>query len=215
MKIGVLGSGKMGLALGAALARQGHDVIFGTRDRARVSERLRERRLDAPVASHRDAVRVAQLVVLATRWEETESILAESAPFDGKVVLSCVGAEGEHGPIVLDASTSAAEEIARWAPTARVVEAFNATYSEFVDLSPQPPGAPTVLYCGDNSDAKSTVRTIIEELGFDPLDSGPLANARQLEALTRLVIYFVRKAGYGPLGIHPQWIINAPASYQQ
>jgi 8-hydroxy-5-deazaflavin:NADPH oxidoreductase len=204
MKIGILGTGKMGTALGRAFARLGHDVVFGTSD----PERGARLNPGARVVSHRDAAEHGEMLVLATRWENTEEVLRASAPFDGKVLMSCVNPATETEALAVGHTTSAAEEIARWAPTARVVEAFNGTYSEAVNLSPENPTGETVFLCGDDDAARRAVADLTKALGFDPLDAGPLRNARYLEPLAALVVYLVRKAGYGPLGIHQEWKRN-------
>jgi 8-hydroxy-5-deazaflavin:NADPH oxidoreductase len=207
MRIGILGTGKMGTALGRAFARLGHDVVFGTSD----PERGTRLNPGAKVVTHREAAEHGELVVLATRWENTEEVLRSSGPFEGKVLMSAVNAATETEALAVGHTTSAAEEIARWAPTARVVEAFNGTYSEAVNLAPESATGETVLVCGDDAAARNTVATLTKSLGFDPLDAGPLRNARYLEPLAALMVYLVRQAGYGPLGIHQQWVRNMKA----
>ena len=189
MKIGVLGGGRMGTALGGALERIGHQVMTGSRRTGK---------------SHREAAIFGDVLVLATRWEDTQRILEECGPFDSKVLISCVNPETDDEPLVVGHTTSAAEEIARWAPGAKVVEAFNGLYAEWLDLAPAA-SSQTVLYCGDDAAARETVRSLIVALGFDALDAGPLRNARYLEPMTSLLVYLVRVAGYGPTGIHAEW----------
>ncbi|MBV8518754.1 MAG: NAD(P)-binding domain-containing protein [Acidobacteria bacterium] len=205
MQVAVVGSGRMGMAMGLALSRIGDDVRFTSRDPARVAAALRARGADLPAGPQRDACD-AELIVLATGWAETRAALEAASPRDGTIVLTCVNPEPEDLPLAGARVTSAAEEIARWAPRTRVVEAFNMVYAEAVDLAPHGAPAQTVLYCGDDADARAAVADRIRRLGFDALDAGPLTNARELEATSRLLVYLVRVAGYGPLGIHPRWI---------
>lgn len=127
-----------------------------------------------------------------------------AGPLDHKVVLSCVNPETDDSPLAVGHTSSAAEEIARMIPGARVVEAFNGTYAEAIDLAPRPTSQ-TVMYCGDDALARQLVASVIRRLGFDALDAGPLRNARYLEPLAALVVHLVRKAGYGPMGIHQEW----------
>ena len=205
MKVAVIGCGRMGIALGSALARTGDDVLFASRDPHRVDALLQQRGVRARAGTLQDVAQHAELVVLATAWDNTRAALDAAAPLDGKTILSCVNAETGSGELAT-LTTSAAEEIATWVPRAHVVEAFNGTYAEMVDLAPDPPVKQTVLYCGDSAAARDTVASIIRRLGFDPLDAGPLRNARYLEPLAQLVVWLVRKAGYGPTGIHQQWL---------
>jgi len=194
----------MGIAVGSALARTGDEVRFVSRDPERVTSILRQRSIRATAAPLRRAAVDADLVVLATAWHDTQAVLAAAAPLDGKVILSVVNPETDDSPLAIGHSTSAAEEIARLAPGARVVEAFNGTYAQAIDLAPQAT-TQTVMYCGDDAAARDLVASVIRRLGFDALDAGPLRNARYLEPLAALVVYLVRTAGYGPLGIRQEW----------
>lgn len=190
----------MGLALGSALARTGDVVRFASRNPERI----------AGAVPLRDAAAGADLVVLATAWHETKEILDAAGPLDQKIVLSCVNPETDDSPLAVGHTTSAAEEIGRMIPGARVVEAFNGTYAQAIDLAPGP-SSQTVMYCGDDAVARQVVASVIRRLGFDALDAGPLRNARYLEPLAALVVYLVRKAGYGPLGIHQEWKRSQPS----
>jgi 8-hydroxy-5-deazaflavin:NADPH oxidoreductase len=199
----------MGYALGRAFVRLGDRVCFGSREPARVAETCRAEGIAAMTGAPRDAAAFGDVIVLATVWQETAARVHAAGSLDGKIILSCVnptsqseGSDGER--LEIGHSTSAAEQIAAWAPGARVVETFNATYAEAIDMAPQPLRE-TVLYCGDDREACGLAAAIIERFGFDPLDAGPLRNARYLEPLSALVVHLVRNAGYGPLGIRQQW----------
>jgi len=196
-RIGVIGSGRMGTAIGSAFARAGAEVLFGTR-RAGATETRH--------GSHRDAVAFGDVIVVAVRWSEAQRILADIGDFGGKILLSCTNAETDEAPLAVGFTTSAAELIQSWAPTARVVEAFIDTYAAHLDASPHfSVTPPTVLYCGDDDEARAVAARLIRSLGFDALDAGPLANARYMEPLAQLVVYFVRKRGLGPLGLSVHW----------
>jgi predicted dinucleotide-binding enzyme len=209
MKIGVIGCGRMGIALGAALSRIGERVTFATRDPARVTALCRDAGIEARVGSH-DALSATELIVLATSWEDTRRLLDEAPPLGGKIVLSCVNPSTRDNPLSIGHTSSAGEQIAGWAAGARVVEAFNGTYAEALDLAPGRETRETVLYCGDDDEARDTAGALIRRLGFDALDAGPLRNARYLEPLAQLAVYLVRIKGYGPLGIHQEWPRLAP-----
>jgi predicted dinucleotide-binding enzyme len=187
----------MATAIGAAFGRIGHEVVHGS---ARRDHR------ELRVMPHHEAVAFGEFLVLATRWEDTRRVLERSGSFDGKVLMSCVNPETAIDRLEVGHITSAAEEIARWAPTARVVEAFNATYAEWLDLAPANRSDQTVMFCGDDENAREQVRSFISALGFDPLDAGPLRNARYLEPHAALMVYLVREAGYGPKGLYPRWV---------
>jgi predicted dinucleotide-binding enzyme len=108
-------------------------------------------------------------------------------------------------------TTSAAEEIQRAVPGARIVKAFNTVFAQILG-SPEAKTADgskvQVLYAGDDDAAKATVRSLIESGGFEPVDAGPLANARHLEPLGMLNIYLAYVAGRGT-GVVPAWVAVA------
>ena len=198
MKFGIIGSGRMGTALGSALERVGHQVMFGSRDESRRHESQRL------AGTYREASRYGEAVILATPWPYTISALEQADGLAGKVLLSCVNPETDDSPLAIGHTTSAAEEIARRVPKAHIVEAFNGIYAAAIDLTPAPSKA-TVAYCTDDPSARELAAMLIRSFGFDALDCGPLRNARYLEPLASLTVYLVRQAGYGPLGIHCEW----------
>jgi predicted dinucleotide-binding enzyme len=99
--------------------------------------------------------------------------------------------------LALGHTTSAAEQVARRAPGARVVKAFNTTGAGNM-ANPRFGGvAASMFLCGDDSAAKRTVAGLAEALGFEPVDVGPLAQARLLEAVAMLWISMAVAFGYG------------------
>ncbi len=106
-------------------------------------------------------------------------------------------------------STSAAEEIAKRLPGAKVVKAFNTTFAQVLqDGAAFKQGKGQVFFAGDEDGAKSKVKALIESLGFEAMDAGPLANSRYLEPIGMLNIYFGYMAQKGT-GITPGWFNRA------
>ncbi len=100
--------------------------------------------------------------------------------------------------LVLGHTTSAGEEIAKWALGAKVVKAFNTVLAPVIHSSPQFGNqTATVFYCGDDAAAKAIVAGLAKESDFDPVDAGPLKNARYLEALTELLVQLAYGLGMG------------------
>jgi 8-hydroxy-5-deazaflavin:NADPH oxidoreductase len=200
MRIGVLGSGRMGAAVGAALARAGHDVAFGARDAGRP---LTLRGIDTPVetVTYAGAAAYGEVLILAVHWTAAREVVSALAPCT-KVLLSCTNPETDEAPLAVGFHTSAAEEIQSWSGGARVVEALNYIYAERLDVAPElDQRGVTVALCGDDDEARAVAASLIHDLRFDPLDAGPLRNARYLEPLAQLVVYLVREQGLGPLGL--------------
>ena len=97
-----------------------------------------------------------------------------------------------------DPGSSGARLIAGWLGTDRVVKAFNTTGSaNMVDAS-YPGGTPVMLIAGDDHEAKQLVLDLAADVGFDPVDAGPLAAAADLEHLAMIWIRLAHQLGHGP-----------------
>ena len=198
MRIGILGTGGVGGVLGVKWAHAGHHVLFGSRTPlSEKSEALAVKAgANAKIATLAGAAEHSEVLVVAVPWGAVEETLALAGPVAGKIIIDCVN------PLKPDLSglttdTSATEEIARLAPKAHVVKAFN-TASTKVMLNPEfPTGAATMFYCGDDPDAKLVVKGLIGEIGFEPIDAGPLHHARYLESLAMLYIHLAVRGGWG------------------
>jgi 8-hydroxy-5-deazaflavin:NADPH oxidoreductase len=190
MRIGIIGSGKMGSGLGRLWAKHGHDVMFTY---SRRPERLRN--LVQEIESHarsgtpQEAVRFADVLLLAVPWAAIGDALVAAGPLQGKTVISCVNPFGTRG-LEVGLTSSAAEEISKLAPGAIVIEAFNTIFAGILHSRAHLFGdnTPTVFYCGDDRDAKVDAATLIRDAGLHPVDAGPLQNARYIEPLAMLMI---------------------------
>ena len=187
MRIAIVGSGNVGGTLGTGWARAGHAVTFGTReptgDKARV---LLDQAPGARAATNQQAVADAEVVALATPWDATESVVRSLGGLAGKVLIDATNPLGPDFQLV--AQPSGAELVAGWAPGARVVKAFN-TFGFNVMADPHfGQDRATAFFCGDDAAAKETVAGLARDLGFEPLDCGPLSQAARLEWLATLWI---------------------------
>jgi predicted dinucleotide-binding enzyme len=131
MKIAVIGAGNVGGTLGKRWSRAGHEVAFGTRDPAdaKVSALVRESGPSARAASVPEAVRPAAVVVLTVPWDNAREALTAAGDLRGRILIDATNPvpltpEGLRQGLVIGHTTSGAEEIAGWAPCARVVKAF-------------------------------------------------------------------------------------------
>jgi hypothetical protein len=98
-------------------------------------------------------------------------------------------------------TSSGAEELARKAPGARVISAFGTVPSEVlfgVFEARERDTRPSRLYCGDDEDAKEAAARLIRDVGFEPLDAGPLEMARHAEPFTLLVAKLAYEGDGGP-----------------
>ena len=191
MRIGILGAGNVGTTLGRGWETRGHEVVYGLRNVG--EERLARLRAaageGARAASVEEAAAFAQVLLLATPWGTTRPALEAAGDLAGKVVLDSTNPlRGDLSGLDVGLATSGGEQIAGWAPEARVVKIFN---SVGVDVMADPrfgERAATMLLCGDDAGAKRTAAGLAADLGFEPLDAGPLSRARLLEPLALLWI---------------------------
>jgi len=205
MKIGIIGCGKVGGTLGKRWAHKGHDVIFGSRHPD--SEDMRQLQLEAGphccAASVKEAAALGDVVVLAVPWAEAQNAIKEAGNLEGRIVIDVTNPfkQGAHGLPVgmeVDADTSAAELVAKWAPNARIVKAFN-HMSFLVMDDPDFEGRPaTAFIAGDHAEAKQVVSRLASDLGLEPFDVGPLHMARYIEAFAMLYIDMVYVQGHDP-----------------
>lgn len=199
MRIGILGTGGVGGVLGVKWAQAGHHVLFGSR--TPLSEKCEALAIkagpNAKVATLAGAAEHSEALVVAVPWGAVAETLALAGPLASKVVIDCINPlKPDLSGLVIE-NSSTAEEIARLLPQAHVVKAFN-TASTKVMLNPVFPGGPaTMFFCGDDPDAKSLVKGLIAEIGFEPVDAGPLHHARHLESLAMLYIHLAVRGGWG------------------
>jgi NADPH-dependent F420 reductase len=203
MKIAILGAGKVGGNLGKQWAAAGHTIVFGSRDpnSEKVKTLLGDIGPQASATSEADAVRDAEVVLLAVPYGAAQEVLANVGDLGGRVLIDATNALAQGGPAApLSPASSAGLNVAGWAKNARVVKAFN-TIGSAVMLTPQIDGRQvTVLYAGDDMAAKAVVRKLIQDIGFDAVDTGPLSNAYLLEAMCILWIDLARARGMGQVG---------------
>jgi predicted dinucleotide-binding enzyme len=196
MKIGIIGSGNMGGGLGRIWAGKGHAVIFSY---SRSAEKLNSLAASVPharVDTPSEASAGSDIILLSVRWIDVPDALRQAGDLKGKIVIDCTNPlKPDLSGLVLGCSTSAAEEIAKMVPGARVVKAFNTAFAQIYQEETRLFGSRRVamFYCGDDAEAKTTVEKLIIDIGFEPVDSGPLASARYLEPLAMLMITL----GYG------------------
>ncbi len=193
MRVGIIGAGNMGSAFARRLSAAGHDVVITNRD---VED---ARKVASAVGSKARAVpneqlaENAEVVIAATPFPNQVDALRASGPLDGKTIVEISNPMTEDmSGLAVGLTTSAAEEVANAIRGARVVKAFNTVFAQVLGSPPPSGGAAKVqvFYAGDDDEAKRTVRSLIESMGFEAVDAGPLSNARYLEPLGMLNIYF-------------------------
>jgi hypothetical protein len=205
MKIGIIGAGNMGSAFAKRLAAAGHQVSITAQDLSHAEQAASAAGGSVRAVPQGQIAAGADLLVLATPYTAAAEALNGAGDVSGKTVIDISNpGKPDFSGLLVGLTTSAAEEIQRAVPGARVVKAFNTIFAQVLGSEP---GAarPQVFYAGDDEAAKEAVRGLIESAGFEAVDAGPLSNARYLEPLAMLNIHFGYMAGRGT-GIAPAWV---------
>ena len=192
IKIAIIGAGNVGKVLGAAWADRGHQIMFGARN----PDDPKYASLGS-VETNEFATAAADVVVLCTPWQTTQAAVQGCGDLSGKVLIDCTNPlTPDIGALEVGHHTSGAEEIAKWAPGARVCKAMNQIGAPMMD-APQLPGEPVMFICGDDDEAKSVTAGLVAELGFETVDVGDLTLARLLEPYGLLWIHLALRRGFG------------------
>jgi len=194
LQIAVLGAGNVGGALGRIWLSKGHKVTFGVPDPQKTNRKTG----NAEVTTNKDASADADVVVLSVPWPAAHEAIRNSGDVTNKVLIDCTNPLApDLSGLVIGGTTSAAEMVATWAPGARVIKAFNtigaANYGNAQFGLQRADG----FYCGDDQQAKNVAKQLIEDVGLDPVDVGPLKNARLLEPVAMLWIDLAVNQGQG------------------
>jgi len=195
----------MGGKLGTIFARSGHDVVFSyARSDKKLQKLARDAGGTARAGTPAEAARDADAVLLAVHWSRIDDVLEQAGDLSGKVIVSCsLPMNSDDTGLVLAQTTSGAEELARKAPRAHVVSAFNTIPSEvffsvFEKRGRRRGKRPHIVYCGDDKRAKEVAKRLITDVGFEPLDAGPLRIARYTEPFALLVAQLAYEGEGGP-----------------
>lgn len=192
MRIGILGSGLMGGKLGTLFARAGHEVVFSYARTERKLKRLaREAGERARAGTPAAAARESDVLLLAVHWSRVDDVLRQAGDLSGKIIVSCsLPMNANDTALVVAHTSSGAESLAKKLPRSRVVAAFGTVPSEVlfgVFEAKRRAKRPSLVYCGDDQGAKDVAAKLIRDVGFDPLDVGPLRIARYTEPFTLLI----------------------------
>jgi predicted dinucleotide-binding enzyme len=203
MRIGILGSGLMGGKLGTLFARAGHEVVFSyARSEQKLKRLARESQGSAQAGTPADAARDSDALLLAVHWSRVDDVLKQAGDLSGKVILTCsLPMNADDTGLVIAHTSSGAEALAKKLPQAHIVSAFGTVPSEVlfgVFNARRRQNRPSLVYCGDDEGAKDAAATLIRDVGFDPVDAGPLRIARYLEPFTLLIGQLAYEGEEGP-----------------
>lgn len=211
MKIAFLGYGNVGSAIAASALASGHQVTLSQNpanpDGATRAKNERPGLKKATVSAPEIAVENADIVVLAVPFDQIETTLIPlRTQLVGKVVIDATNPVGPGVVHGLESKISGSEKIAELIPDAEVVKGFSIYGFENFAKPPVGPAGqlPAMLIAGNNPNAKSKVSLLLKDMGWEPVDTGPLAAALNLEHLTLLFVRMVRVNGASP---HFTWSV--------
>ena len=183
MKIAIIGKGNVGSALQKGLNRAGHETKFGHRNPKE------------PVA---EAAKWGEVIILAVPHNNADDAREAIKPYtDGKTVIDVMNAISATMDLDISCTTSTAEETQRKLPKAHVVKAFNTVFAPNQSTAEVGNEQLTAFIAGDDTKAKQTVMRLTSDIGFDPVDCGPLKAARYLEAMGIMLINMAYNYGMG------------------
>jgi len=207
MDITIIGAGNMGAALVRQLAQAGHRIRVTARDLGK-AQALAQPYPNVSAVPAAQALGEAGVVIVATGYADAVPALRSLGDLQGRIVIDPTNPlTADYMGLTIGHDTSAAEEIARALPGAQVVKAFNTVFAQVLANGPKLAGGAQVpvFFATDSASARETVTALIDSIGFKPVDAGGLKNARYLEPLAGLNIYFGYGAGMGT-GIAPAWL---------
>jgi hypothetical protein len=195
--IAILGTGRLGAAMGKLWAKNGHPIIYISRtpEDPRVQKIVEETGAQASAVSYREvAASPANMFLFALPTEALPELVPTLGGLDRKVIMDPMNAhqmvDGYPEPSP-DVQTSVAEQLQALLPNAKVVKAFNTPSARNIVDPNRLDGPFSIPLAGADAGAKARVAALVAELGLDPVDMGPLVASRYLEGMMRLSLgYF-------------------------
>lgn len=200
MKIGIIGSGRIGGALGKIWAAGGHQIMFsGSRDEQKLQALATKAGANASTGSPTQAAQFGDVVLLAVPWHQVDNAIASAGSLEGKILIDATNPLNPESTILeIGWSNSGGEEVARRAKGAKVVKAYNTVGANILESESRKFGdvTPVLFFCGDDAQSKSVVATLIVDSGFEPCDVGGIQTSRFLEPMEQLWVE-IAKSGIG------------------
>jgi 8-hydroxy-5-deazaflavin:NADPH oxidoreductase len=197
MRIAVIGMGNVGSVLGRRWAEVGHAVTFCVRDPEKQEKREAANKAGAAIGSVIEAAK-AEVVLLAVPWRAVPETLLAAGELDGKVVLDCTNpVNAELTDLTLPPLGSSGLEVARLVPLARVVKIFNTNGAKNMAEPDYSGHKVSMFYAGDDAEANRIAADLAAQIGFEPIEVGPLKYSRHLEAMAMTWIILARHRGFG------------------
>ncbi|RPH36670.1 NADP oxidoreductase [bacterium] len=178
MKIGIIGAGRIGGTLAKLFTTAGHQVaVSNSREPESLRSLVAEAGKNVQAMTVQDAAAFGEIVILAVPWRKPEA-LPPPEMVAGKIVIDAMNPYGTGGTLIDLGPGTSSEETAKRLPGCRLVKAFNTIYYKHLQErgTSKKEERITIYVAGDDEEAKSVVKQLIEEIGFAPFDTGSLRN---------------------------------------
>jgi 8-hydroxy-5-deazaflavin:NADPH oxidoreductase len=182
MKIGIVGSGRIGGNCARQIAKGGHEVKLSfSRDPGKLESLAAEIGERASVGTPSEATEFGEVVILSVPWDLIEDSLARAGSLDGKIVIDTTNQYGSKS-LPAEGETAAHHNAARMRG-ARYTKSFNTLTSAFqAEVADRPESERVVQWvCGDDPEAKEVVMGLIADAGYAPVDLGGTAGCEVME----------------------------------
>jgi len=199
MRIAVIGSGNVGTGLAKSWSKLGHAVVVGSRspESERLVHLVSGIGNGVSTAALAEAVESADVIVLAIPWSAAQVSIAALGDLSGRLIIDATNPFVKGLDLGIGHTDSGGEQVARWAPGAKIVKALNIVDARLLDGKKLDDREITIPIASDDTDAKKVASDLIVELGFDVVDAGKLEMSRLLEPLTLLMIKLSMKKSLG------------------
>jgi len=206
MSISIFGTGNMATGLAALFAKANNQVTLASRDIAKARSVAADLGNGINAGSFADAAAEADVVVLAVPYDAVAEVIKAAGGLAGKTVVDITNPmTADFSGLTIGHTNSAAEEIQKLAPEAKVVKAFNTVFASVLQAGGNVDGRPaTVFVAGNDAAARKTVADLAQSVGFAPMETGGLSSARYLEPVAGLNIALAYGLGRGT-DIAPAW----------
>lgn len=188
-KIGILGSGNVGKALGEGFIKYGYEIMIGSREPAKLKEWQSKQGAKALSGTFQDAAEFGEIIVLAVKGSAAKEVVKSvQSKLKGKTVIDTTNPIAEAAPengvllFFTNMNKSLLEDLQDHAPDVNFVKAFSCIGSPFM-VDPAFPQKPSMFICGNNETAKKEVGEIVEKFGHEVEDMGGAEAARAIEPL--------------------------------
>ena len=205
MHVAIIGTGNMGSGLASILTQAKHEVTIGSRDMEKAATLASQIGHGAVGGDIDAAVKMADVVILAIPFPFAEETLKAASDLSEKIIIDISNPiTPDFQGLMIGHTTSAAEEIQKLAPEAKVVKAFNTIFAQLLPSEAREGKTLQVFVAADDAGAKAEVSALVKSLGFDAVDAGPLSNSRFIEPIGEMNIHFGYFLGWGPVSA-PMW----------